>query len=155
VRQQGLAEDCIEVLRATVDKLSDWSAAVERAIQQQQQQLTPGTQQHAQQRSTVCELQETRLWLLLAAASLLHNMWCHKLLCSLHDKRQLLDALGQLARQVLGPLLHSHVALLVAPPLAMPVITRWARKQALAGWHSLGKFLGPAVRNWHNRVERD
>ena len=92
----------IELLRAMVCALSDWSAAAKCAAQQQQHQLPGNKRQPADLTDAVSELHERSKWLPAAAGSLLHLMREHPLCAQVDDKRQLLVTLGQLLQEVLS-----------------------------------------------------
>jgi hypothetical protein len=95
---QRTAPACFQLLRAIVDALAEWSADVGKAIQQHQQ--TSGAQQTAQLHHAASALHESSIWLPAAADFLLLCMQ-HADLWSAADRRQLLDIVGQLLRQVL------------------------------------------------------
>ena len=73
--------------------LSDCSAAVGSAVQQQQQP--------AKRLAAASELHERSIWLPAAGGSLLLLMREHPLYSRIADTRQLLDTLGQLLQEVL------------------------------------------------------
>ena len=92
-----MASECIELLRAIADALSEWSADVSKAAQQ----AASGTPQPARPLDMASDLHELSIWLPAAAGSLLGCM--HDLLESnTVDMGLMLDTLGQLVRKVLG-----------------------------------------------------
>ena len=86
-----LAADCVELLRATTDSLSEWSALIER---------TDKRQQLAKLREISRALHESSIWLSAAAGTLLLCLQ-HASICHAVDKRQVLSASGQLIYKVL------------------------------------------------------
>ena len=93
---QTIGSDCIELLHAITSALSDWSASVSRAMQQQR---WGNKKQRNQLLDTVSELRETGIWLPAAAGNLLSCMREYKLY-DMADGQQLLYSLGQLLRRV-------------------------------------------------------
>ena len=107
--QQGCAADCNKLLRAIADAVSDWSAAVDQAAQQQQQQKQPppppplnSTQQPAELHDTAYQLQESSIWLPIAANSLLSCILSNQLYSTINN-RQLLITLRRLLERVRYP----------------------------------------------------
>jgi hypothetical protein len=96
-----MAADCIDLLYATTDTLSGWSALVGKSQQQQQQH-----QQHQQQQQQAVlrqlatdDLHQSSIWLSAAAGTLLLCLQKPSMRRAI-DAPQLLFILGQLAHQV-------------------------------------------------------
>ena len=97
---QDAASNGIELLRALIDALSDCSAAVGSAVQQQQR-LAGNKQQPGELVTKASELHERSMWLPAAAGSLMLLMGEHMLYGRVGSTQQLLDILGQLLQEVL------------------------------------------------------
>ena len=119
---QEVAPICLELLQTIADALAEWSAAVDRAAQGEQQadngqlpgQLVDTASDHERK-----QLRASKYWLPATAGNLLRCMQEHRL-DSTVDEQELLDTLGQLTPRVLllGPFLlkrHSPPSHLLLP----------------------------------------
>jgi hypothetical protein len=95
---QEVAPSCFSLLHTIADVLSEWSAAVSRAVEQLQ--LSDDKQLCCQLVEKASDLHLSGIWLPAAACDLLRCMREQFLYWAV-DKRQLLNTLGQLTQQVL------------------------------------------------------